>query len=199
MESARQPHIAWPKGATTWFAQDRDLAAARQVASSVEENSAVTLGRAGTGISDCGRVIGVDLDITDRAQVRRAMAQTVLAFGGLDHLVITAGVYVSSDSNGDIPDDSWQRTFGVNVIGPYLAADEAKSIWEAQGLEGSLVITTSVNAMVAKAGSLAYDASKAAANHLVRELSIELAPIVTSTPWLRPPSSRSRPCSPVTA
>ena len=40
------------------------------------------------------------------------------------------------------------------------------------------MLTTSVNAVVAKKGSLAYDTSKAAANHLVRELAIELAPLV---------------------
>jgi len=57
-------------------------------------------------------------------------------------------------------------------------ADEARQIWSRQGLKGSLVLTTSVNAVVSKKGSLAYDASKAAANHLVRELAIELAPLV---------------------
>ena len=57
-------------------------------------------------------------------------------------------------------------------------ADEAAEVWQAQGLTGSLVLTTSVNAVVAKQGSLAYDTSKAAANHLVRELAIELAPLV---------------------
>jgi NAD(P)-dependent dehydrogenase (short-subunit alcohol dehydrogenase family) len=40
------------------------------------------------------------------------------------------------------------------------------------------VITTSANAVVAKRGSLAYDTSKAAANHLVRELAVEMAPLV---------------------
>jgi NAD(P)-dependent dehydrogenase (short-subunit alcohol dehydrogenase family) len=45
-------------------------------------------------------------------------------------------------------------------------------------LTGSLVLTTSVNAVVPKPGSVAYDTSKAAANHLVRELAIELAPLV---------------------
>jgi NAD(P)-dependent dehydrogenase (short-subunit alcohol dehydrogenase family) len=41
-----------------------------------------------------------------------------------------------------------------------------------------MVLTTSANADVAKKGSLAYDTSKAAANHLVRELAMELAPLV---------------------
>ena len=157
---------------------DRDLTAAQQVVGSVEHQSGFTMGRAGTGASDCGNVLSVALDVTVRAQVRRAMEQTVLAFGGLDHLVITAGVYVSSDANGEIPDESWRKSFDVNVTGPYLAASEAKPIWQAQGLDASLVITTSVNGTVAKTGSLAYDASKAAANHLVRELSIQLAPLV---------------------
>jgi NAD(P)-dependent dehydrogenase (short-subunit alcohol dehydrogenase family) len=55
-------------------------------------------------------------------------------------------------------------------------ADEARRIWDAQGLPGSLVLTTSVNATVAKKGSLAYDTSKAATSHLIRELAVELAP-----------------------
>jgi NAD(P)-dependent dehydrogenase (short-subunit alcohol dehydrogenase family) len=40
------------------------------------------------------------------------------------------------------------------------------------------VLTSSANAAVAKKGSVAYDTSKAAANHLVRELAIELGPLV---------------------
>ena len=39
------------------------------------------------------------------------------------------------------------------------------------------MLTTSVNAVVAKKGSFPYDTSKAAANHLVRELAIECAPL----------------------
>ena len=57
-------------------------------------------------------------------------------------------------------------------------ADEAYKIFQRQGLPASIVITTSANAIVAKKGSLAYDTSKAAANHLVRELAIEMSPLV---------------------
>jgi len=63
-------------------------------------------------------------------------------------------------------------------MGGYLVGDEARHVFARQGLRGSLVITTSVNAVVAKKGSLAYDASKAAANHLVRGLAVELSPLV---------------------
>jgi NAD(P)-dependent dehydrogenase (short-subunit alcohol dehydrogenase family) len=57
-------------------------------------------------------------------------------------------------------------------------ADEAAKSFREQGLGGSIVLTTSANAVVPKKGSVAYDCSKAAANHLVRELAVELAPLV---------------------
>src|SRR5690606_29647261 len=85
---------------------------------------------------------------------------------------------VPSDTTGHIPDDKWALTFAINVSGSYYVADEAAKTWKEQGLRGNLVLTTSANAAVAKKGSLAYDTSKAAANHLVRELAIELAPLV---------------------
>src|SRR6202012_4984061 len=78
-----------------------------------------------------------------------------------------------------VTDDQWALTFAVNVQGSYNAVDESKALFEAQALPAcSVVLTTSVNAAVSKKGSLAYDTSKAAANHLVRELAIECAPTV---------------------
>jgi NAD(P)-dependent dehydrogenase (short-subunit alcohol dehydrogenase family) len=155
---------------------DLDLASAEQTAKELTARWGEGIGVAGTGISGCGPAIAVRLDITDRASVRAALQETLLAYGGLDHLVVTAGLYVSPNADGNIPDERWADTFNVNVTGVFLIADEARAIWEAQGLRGSMVVTTSVNAVVSKRGSFAYDASKAAANHLVRELAIELAP-----------------------
>jgi hypothetical protein len=66
----------------------------------------------------------------------------------------------------------------VHVTGSYLVSDEAKRIWQAQGLSGSLVLTTSANSNVVKTGSFAYDTSKAAVSHLIRELALDLAPLV---------------------
>ena len=108
------------------------------------------------------------------------MEEVVLAYGGLDHVVVTAGYYPSPDEQGSVADQEWAKTFAINVLGPFLVADEAWRVWRAQGsgLDGSLVITTSVNAVVPKAGSFAYDTSKAAANHLVRELAVAFAPLV---------------------
>jgi NAD(P)-dependent dehydrogenase (short-subunit alcohol dehydrogenase family) len=136
------------------------------------------IGVAGSGISGCGPAIGLAANITDRNSVRAMLDQVILAYGGIDHLCVTAGVFWPSDTSGHIPDEKWAFTFAVNVTGSYIVADEAAKTWKEQGLKGSLVLTTSANAVVAKKGSVAYDTSKAAANHLVRELAMELAPLV---------------------
>lgn len=136
------------------------------------------IGVAGSGISGCGVAIGLKTDITNRASIREMYQQIIMAYGGIDHVVVTAGIFVPPDTLGNIPDDKWDLTFQINVKGLFLVADEAKAIFKEQGLRGSIVLTTSVNAAVSKKGSLAYDTSKAAANHLVRELAIELSPLV---------------------
>ncbi len=138
----------------------------------------VGIGVAGTGISGSGPAIGLGVDVTNRESIRSMFENVILAYGGFDNIIITAGIFVPPDKQGYIPDEKWSLTYSINVTGPYLVADEAKRIWLAQGLKTSLVITTSANAAVAKQGSFAYDTSKAAANHLVRELAIELAPLV---------------------
>ncbi len=136
------------------------------------------IGVAGTGISGCGPAAAVAVDITERASVRALLRSAVLAYGGVDGVAVTAGVYVPPGPDGSVTDEQWRRTFEVNVHGQQIVADEARRVWSRQGLRGSLVLTTSVNGVVPKKGSLAYDTSKAAANHLVRELAIELAPLV---------------------
>lgn len=136
------------------------------------------IGVAGTGISGCGSSIGLSVDITKRESIKSMLDKVVLAYGGIDNIIITAGIFVSPDNHGHIPDDKWALTYAINVTGPYLVADEAKKIWWAQGLKSSLVITTSANGVVAKQGSVAYDTSKSAANHLIREFAIELSPLI---------------------
>ncbi|MCW1968313.1 MAG: bifunctional rhamnulose-1-phosphate aldolase/short-chain dehydrogenase [Anaerolineae bacterium] len=157
---------------------DRDLAGAQATAEQIVKLRGHGIGQAGTGISNCGPAIALAADLTDRATLRQMLADITLAYGGLDALVVTAGIFVSPDKTGHIPDERWATTYAINVTGAYLAADEAANLWRAQGLPANVVITTSANAVVAKKGSVAYDTSKAAANHLVRELAVELAPLV---------------------
>jgi rhamnulose-1-phosphate aldolase/alcohol dehydrogenase len=157
---------------------DLNAAAAQSTANEILAKTGLGIGVAGTGISGCGPSIGIGADITKRESIAAMLQEVVLAYGGFDSIIVTAGIFVPSDTTGHIPDDKWALTFAINVTGSYLVADEAAKIFRNQGLRGSMVLTSSANAAVAKKGSLAYDTSKAAANHLVRELAMELSPLV---------------------
>jgi rhamnulose-1-phosphate aldolase/alcohol dehydrogenase len=157
---------------------DLDEAAAKATADEIIAKYGAGIGVGGTGLSDCGPAIGLACDITNRESVRQMFTNVMLAYGGIDAVIVTAGIFVPPDKAGYIEDRLWDKTFAINVTGAYIVSDEANKIFKQQGLSGNVVLTTSANAVVAKKGSLAYDTSKAAANHLVRELAIELAPLV---------------------
>jgi len=157
---------------------DLSVEAAEAAAKELTSIYGMGIGVAGTGISGCGPAVALAVNITDRASVHYMLQKTVLAYGGIDHIIVTAGVFIAPDREGHITDDQWKTTFDVNVMGLYLVGDESRALWARQGLRGSMVLTTSVNAFVSKKGSLAYDSSKAAANHLTRGLAVELAPLV---------------------
>ena len=142
---------------------DRDLEAAQRVAA---EASAV---------SGKENVLALAMDIRDRESIRKALMSVVDSFGGFDCLINTAALFPSSP-DGRISDGQWQITLDLNVTANYLLADEAAAILNKQGLGASFVFTSSANAVVSKRGSEAYDVSKAAVSHLIRELAVSLAP-----------------------
>jgi rhamnose utilization protein RhaD (predicted bifunctional aldolase and dehydrogenase)/NAD(P)-dependent dehydrogenase (short-subunit alcohol dehydrogenase family) len=119
----------------------------------------------------------IGIDIRNRDAIRAALDAAVAAFGGVDILVNTAAMFATSP-DGVISDAQWAQTLDVNVTANYLLANEVAKIFEEQGLHGQVVFTSSANAVVAKRGSEAYDVSKAALSHLVRELAVSLAPNV---------------------
>jgi NAD(P)-dependent dehydrogenase (short-subunit alcohol dehydrogenase family) len=147
------------------FVADRNETGAAQVA---DELGTIT-SREFTG--------SADVDIRNRESIRKMLGAASLAFGGIDILINTAALFPSSAS-GEIPDEMWGDTLAVNVTANYLLADEAAKLFEEQGLHGNIVFTSSANAVVAKRGSEAYDVSKAALSHLIRELAVSMAPNV---------------------
>ena len=122
-------------------------------------------------------VASAGVDIRNREAVRKSMDAAVAAFGGIDILVNTAA-YFPSSPDGTISDAMWAATLDINVTSNYLLADEVSKVFDEQGLDASIVFTSSANAVVPKRGSEAYDVSKAALSHLIREFSVGLAPNV---------------------
>jgi rhamnose utilization protein RhaD (predicted bifunctional aldolase and dehydrogenase)/NAD(P)-dependent dehydrogenase (short-subunit alcohol dehydrogenase family) len=115
------------------------------------------------------------VDIRNRESIVNALQVAVAAFGGIDILVNTAAIFPSS-ADGKLPDSVWATTLDLNVTANFLLAEEVAKIFKEQGLHGNIVFTSSANAVVPKRGSEAYDVSKAALSHLIRELAVGLAP-----------------------
>lgn len=122
-------------------------------------------------------VASARVDVRSRDEIREALNAAVAAFGGVDILVNTAAIYPPL-AESVIPDEGWAATLSTNVTANYLLADEIAAIFRAQGLHGTIVFTSSANAVVARGGSEAYDVSKAALSHLIRELAVAHAPNV---------------------
>jgi rhamnose utilization protein RhaD (predicted bifunctional aldolase and dehydrogenase)/NAD(P)-dependent dehydrogenase (short-subunit alcohol dehydrogenase family) len=156
--------LAAERGAHVMVA-DRDVKGAEAVA---EETKAIAGKEA---------VSWTSIDIRDRKAIKAALEATIKQFGGIDILINTAALFPSSP-DGTISDAQWALTLEVNVTANYLLTDEASKIFKEQGIDASVVLTSSANAVVSKRGSEAYDVSKAALSHLVRELAVGLAPKV---------------------
>lgn len=159
-------------------AVDLRLEAAEETAKQLTDIYGVGIGVSGSGLSNCGPALALQADITDRSSIRTMFEDVCLAYGGIDNVIVTAGLFAAPDKDGNFNDKMWDLSYAINVIGQAKVAEESNAIFIEQGLRGSLVLTTSVNAVVSKKGSVAYDTSKAAANHLIREMAVELAPLV---------------------
>jgi len=118
------------------------------------------------------------VNITDRASVKKMLEGVAMKFGGVDILVNIAAVFIAPGPDGKVSDELWKKTYEINVVGSAIIAEEARSVMAKQKTKGAIVLVSSANAVVSKKGSVAYDTSKAAVNHLVRELAIEFAPDV---------------------
>lgn len=123
-------------------------------------------------------VAHTSVDLSSAGSLLEAVNFTVLRFGGIDGVVNTAAIYPVPGADGHLTEAQWARTFAVNVTGNYLLARATEWVFKDQQLSAAMVLTGSANAVVPKNGSEAYDTSKAALNHLIRELAIGLGPLV---------------------
>ncbi len=131
-----------------------------------------------SGVSSPEFVAHARVDLSSSASLTEAANFTISQFGGIDIIVNTAAIYPVPGADGELSDAQWAQTFLVNVTGNYFLARQTEWIFKDQGLPAAVVLASSANAVVPKKGSEAYDASKAALNHLIRELSIKLGPHV---------------------
>ncbi|WP_261300316.1 bifunctional rhamnulose-1-phosphate aldolase/short-chain dehydrogenase [Sphingomonas alpina] len=123
---------------------------------------------------DADRVRSSLCDVTDETQIAAAFADCAREFGGLDILVVNAGI-ASSASIEDTSVEMWSRNYDVLAQGYFLTSREAFPLLRAAG-GGSIVFIGSKNGIAPATNASAYASAKAAALHLARCLALEGAP-----------------------
>jgi NAD(P)-dependent dehydrogenase (short-subunit alcohol dehydrogenase family) len=123
-------------------------------------------------------VIGIAGDVARLADNKRAVAETVRAFGRLDLFVGNAGIFDVYAKLADFADDkladAYDELFGVNVKGVIFGAKAA--LPELIKTSGCMVFTASVAGFNSGGGGALYTASKHAVVGLIRQLAVELGP-----------------------
>ena len=120
------------------------------------------------------RVVGLPLDVTDAASVSAAFEKTIEAFGGIDIVVINAGLAHVSPLVG-MNLDAFRKLERVNVEGTLLLLSQAGKLFALQNTGGDVVLVSTKNVFAPGAKFGAYSATKAAAHQLCRIASIEFA------------------------
>ncbi|MGE0698915.1 MAG: SDR family NAD(P)-dependent oxidoreductase [Hyphomicrobiaceae bacterium] len=131
--------------------------------------AAADIGKAG----GAARAAGVD--VTARASVEKAVAETVSAFGRLDIVVACAGLMDRAPFL-EMTDELWSKVLDVNLTGVFLTGQVAARQMVRQGSGGRIVNIASGSGILGGQGRAVYGASKAGVINLTKTMAIELAP-----------------------
>jgi len=117
--------------------------------------------------------LGLRCDVTDEAQIWVAMARAVAAFGGLDMLVLNAGMFPASRKIADLPAEEWRKSMTVNLDANLLLMRLGHPFLRLAPRGGRVVVVGSKNVPAPGPGASAYSAAKAALNQLARIAALE--------------------------
>ena len=122
-----------------------------------------------------GQGLAVPTDVTQLTAVQQMVKVTVETFGGLDILIINAGVNADRRHVEDSDPEAWRTTLDVNLLGAYYCAQAAIPALKQRGA-GKLITVGSGVGHRGLPGSSAYACSKAGLWMLTRVLAQELSP-----------------------
>jgi len=125
-----------------------------------------------------GQAIGLECDVTDRAQVERVVQAALSEFGSVDAAVNNAGVASEAGAAPivDMDDELWYRTIDINLNGVYLVSKLAAREMLKQGRGGAIVNISSMAGRVGLPNYGGYCASKFGVIGLTQQMAVELAP-----------------------
>jgi len=117
--------------------------------------------------------VGLRCDVTDDKQVELAIGRAVMAFGGIDMLVLNAGIFTASRKIADLPTEEWRKAMAVNLDANLLLMRICHPFLKLAPHGGRVVVIGSKNVPAPGPGASAYSASKAALNQLARIAALE--------------------------
>jgi rhamnose utilization protein RhaD (predicted bifunctional aldolase and dehydrogenase)/NAD(P)-dependent dehydrogenase (short-subunit alcohol dehydrogenase family) len=119
---------------------------------------------------------GIVCDLTEEKEVAAAIEEAVRAFGGLDMLVLNAGIFPGGKRIGELGTDLWRRVMSVNLDASFFMLRECHPLLKVAPKGGRVVVVGSKNVPAPGPGAAAYSASKAAVNQLMRVAALEWGP-----------------------
>ncbi|MEK7261520.1 MAG: bifunctional aldolase/short-chain dehydrogenase [Pseudomonadota bacterium] len=117
--------------------------------------------------------LGLRCDVTDEYQIQQALERAVRAFGGLDMLVLNAGIFPAGCRIDALSTHEWNKVMRINLDSNLVFMREAHPLLKLAPKGGRVVIIGSKNVPAPGPGAAAYSASKAALNQLARVAALE--------------------------
>lgn len=122
-----------------------------------------------------GRAVGIQMEVTDRASIDRAVQQAVEAFGTIDVLVNNAGI-VSIQPFLEVTEEEFGRVLEVNLLGVFRCCQAVGRLM-VEKKSGKIINISSIGGLIGRAyGQVAYAAAKSGVLGLTRCLAVEWAP-----------------------
>lgn len=126
-----------------------------------------------TAIKSGANFLGLQCDLTSEAQFRQALEQAVASFGGLDMLVLNAGIFPGGCRIDSLKTEEWQKVMRINLDANLVLMRECHPFLKLAPRGGRVVVIGSKNVPAPGPGAAAYSASKAALNQLARVAALE--------------------------
>jgi rhamnose utilization protein RhaD (predicted bifunctional aldolase and dehydrogenase)/NAD(P)-dependent dehydrogenase (short-subunit alcohol dehydrogenase family) len=119
--------------------------------------------------------LGITCDISDANGVKMALQEAVLRFGGVDMLILNAGIFPGGCPVATLDDDQWRQVMGINLDANLGLLRECHPYLKRAARSGRIVVIGSKNVPAPGQGAAAYSASKAALTQLARVAALEWA------------------------
>jgi rhamnose utilization protein RhaD (predicted bifunctional aldolase and dehydrogenase)/NAD(P)-dependent dehydrogenase (short-subunit alcohol dehydrogenase family) len=117
--------------------------------------------------------LGIQCDLTREEEIGRALEEAVRAYGGLDILVLNAGIFPTSVPIASLSTDSWRKAMSINLDSNLVLMRECHPLLKLSPRGGRVVFIGSKNVAAPGRGAAAYSASKAALQQMARVAALE--------------------------